>query len=435
MRKIQIALLLALLPCLLPRLAHPIPSLKMDDFAVYYTAATLAREHQGAAIYNGADTGADPQLKLADSGSLFQQKARQLGAPAVRLYVYPAILADALIPITFLPLVTATKVWAALNYAALILTAFLLIRIVRIKLISVGSLLILIALLTSQPTVSCLVWGQITLFLLLLWTAGIYLFSRGKVIPSAFIFALATSIKLTPLIVILPFMIWKDWKWMRAYIAALIVCGLAILWINSPYALSDYFLHVMPSMSHGILSKANEAFLASFQILYVALTGGTVFQSGATIPALVVTLGKLCSLLFLLFAIVLVFRLGTSLRLSDKCAALALFAMLSAPIAPVSWLHAYAVALAAIIILWVEAFRKGISNTQLALLFVTSLCIGSYVVQYAMTYLVQRTHAEVLIALLAMLTPAVTILLSLSQLNSMKAEQTQDLAAPMPLTA
>ena len=81
-------------------------------------------------------------------------------------------------------------------------------------------------------------------------------------------FALATAIKLTPLIVIVPLVAWRDWKSVRAFA----VWGIAILgalWaINGGDTLSLYFHHVLPSMSHGIVMLSNKTIGSALQVFW-----------------------------------------------------------------------------------------------------------------------------------------------------------------------
>jgi hypothetical protein len=119
MRKVYLALLIALLPSIAPRIRHVIPALKLDDFAVYNTALVLAREHQGAAIYGEAGKGQDPQLRCADPRTRFAAVARQLGAPRTQLSVYPPYSPTSSFPCRFC-LKTAGIIWTISNYVELV---------------------------------------------------------------------------------------------------------------------------------------------------------------------------------------------------------------------------------------------------------------------------------------------------------------------------
>jgi len=422
MRKIQILLVLALLPSLIPRFAHPIPILPLSDFDVYYTASTLAREHRGVAIYSGADTGVDPQLRAADPGTVFAQRALQLGIHDIQLYVYPPVLADALIPFSMMPLGLAVKAWIAVSVAAVVLIALLLARLMPVALASVGGGALLAALAVSQPVVSGISWGQITVLLLLLWVWGIWLYRRRSIGASAAVFALATAIKLTPLIVIVPFFIWREWKWLRWYAAALVGIVAAMALVNSPAALTDYVRHVIPSMSRGIAHTGNETIPASIQLLYVASTGKTIDPMRiGRVPAAVLTVGKLVSLIAIGISVVLVLRAGAGMSRWNRILTLALFAMLSAAVAPVSWRHAYAVGLPALALLWAKALGEGRLNGRVWLLAFSTVAITSYLNQWAILFLIQWNW-QLAAALIALLLPFSAVLLVLLELGRMRVE-------------
>jgi alpha-1,2-mannosyltransferase len=392
----------------------------MEDFEVYDTAGTLVHEHQSVHLYDDADTGADPQLKIASPNTAFAQTARQLGVPKVRLYVYPPLLADLIVPFTFLPLATASKLWLLTNLAALLTIAFLMVKVLRLPWRSTGAVAVLLGLFALFSTSECLVWGQITIFLLLLWMCGIYFYLRGWFAASGFVFAIATVIKLTPLLVIFPFLIWKEWKWLRAFAGSLLLCVAVICLVNTPASLNDYFFHVMPSMSHGVPHLGNKSLLSSIQLLYVALHHGDTGKVTMLIPKAVITIGKACSLVIVTLAILIVYRLRSKMRMPDRIMTLALFAILSTAISPVSWRHAYIVGFLALSLLWAEALRQPTSSLYLLFLTLCSIELGSFRFDFiAVAY----THGVVL-GLLSFLAPTVAVLLVLFRLWKMRLTET-----------
>ena len=416
MRKVQIILLLALLPSIAPRLVHPFRRMSFIDFNVYYTASALAIEHQGNAIYSGSDNGVDPQLRVAAPETAFARKAHQLGLNRVMLYVYPPMLADALIPLTLLPLASATQLWLVLNLAALFLIAFMITQLVHCKFVSFSGLVVLIALFVSQPVIASLTFGQITIILLLLWTWGTRLYQRGSVTSSAVVFALAAAVKLTPLIVIVPVLIWRDLRWLRAFALSGVAIILIMCLVNTPSALVDYFMNVMPSMSRGIPLHLNESISSSAQCLYLAVLGEPIDHASMPVPRLVVTVAKLASLLVIGVAALLVWRQRRDLRMSDRLLTLALFAMLSASASPVAWRAAYTVALLALALLWGEALHGARVTLQVILLAVCTVAITSYTNEWVVEYLM-RVNFHVGAMLVSLLLPWTVVLLVLHRLS------------------
>ncbi len=430
MRKYQIALLLAFIPCVVPRLVHIVPRIHMNDFEVYYSAAVLARQHQAAAIYGGADDGSDPQLKWADPNTPIATTARQSGISEIRLYVYPPILADLLIPLSLAPLPAAKIVWSIINIASILMLVFMLTRVMKIETFGIGALLLLLGLLFSSPVYSCVFWGQITLLLTLCWMFGIYAYLKGWLAASAAVFALAAAIKLTPLIVVVPFLIWRDWKWLRAFALSLTFFVLMMAAISSPYALKDYFTHVMPSMSRGIPVYSNHTIAAAIQYLYAATHQASIYPLLTFIPDTIVRVGKVVSLAALLLVVVVpLYQYRKVINLRDRVVALALIAMVSPAISPVSWIHAYAVCYPALALLWEEAFTRRVSNAQLSLLTVCSIALNSIVMTDLIEALVRRDAYRLLASLMMLVTPLAALLLAYLRFHEISMGRSDKLSA------
>ena len=234
-------------------------------------------------------------------------------------------------------------------------------------------------------------FGQITIILLLLWTWGTRLYQTGSTTLSALVFALASAVKLTPLIVIVPILIWRDLRWLRAFALSGAAIVLIMCLVNTPSALVDYFMNVVPSMSHGIPLHLNESIASSAQCLYLAALGEPIDHASMPAPRLVVMAAKLASLLVIGVAALLVWRHREDMRMPDRSLTLALFAMLSASASPVAWRAAYTVALLALALLWGEALQGGRVNVQVILLAVCTVAITSYANEWVVEYLM-RIH-------------------------------------------
>jgi hypothetical protein len=419
-QRTTIAFLLALFICLAVT-ARQVHKPNLADFQVYDAAAELVHEHRSIHMYDGADNEAVFQLKFADEQSPFGQAARHLGIDKVRLYIYPPILADFVLPFAFVSAATAGKLWDLLNLAAIFLIALLMARELNLRPTSLGGLAVLLGLFALFGTGMCLIWGQVTVLLLLLWMAGIHFYRRGWYAGSASVLAVATAIKLTPLLVIVPFLIWREWKWLRAYAVVLLACFVGMALVNTPASLTDYFFHVMPSMAGGgIPNFENKSIPAAMQLLYVTLHGGATQPVTMAIPTYIVTIGKAFSLAFVALAILCVYRVGFAMRGVDRRMTLALFALLSACIAPISWKHAYVVAFLPLGFFWAEAFRKQISGPRLTFLALCSIELGSFFFDSVAT---KATHG-ILFGLLSFLAPAAGVLLVFHGLLRMRPAQT-----------
>ncbi len=416
MRRVQAAFLLALFICL-GVTARQVHRPNLADFQVYDAAAELVREHRSIHMYDDADNEKVFQLKFAGSDTPFTQAAHRLGIAQVRLYIYPPILADLLLPLTFVSARTAGFVWLLINLSALFGIAWLMARLLDYRPAGLAGLSAVVGLFALFSTGMCLIWGQVTIVLLLLWTAGLFFYLRGRHAASAFVFALATAIKLTPLLVVVPLLVWREWRWLRAYAGFLLCFVAAMCLLNGPASLADYAFHVTPSMSGGGTPTAeNKALLASAQMFYVALHGGAVNPVVMAIPSSVIFFGKLCSLLSVVAAIVCVYRLGARLPMADRLLTLALFAVLSVCVAPISWKHAYIVVFPVLGILWARAFRERVPNGRLLFLTFCSLELGSFVFDSLAGKL---THGAVE-GVLFFLAPATGLTLVFTQLAAMR---------------
>ena len=395
-----------MLPWSVAMLQRPI----YDDFQVYLTAARLVRQNRSADIYDGANNGADPQQKFAQPGSIFAQAASQQGTTGVRLYLYPPALADMLVPLTFLSLNHACDLWLALDFLCLAATALLLAWSLGWGLFSWPTLAVFAALALARPVIWCLVLGQVTVLLLALWTAGIVLFCKNYARSSAILLALATVIKLSPVLVLVPFLFWRQWRWVRWYLCSIVVAVLVMLGINGAAVLNTFTRHVLPSMSGGVVEISNLSLVAGAQMLYVGFHGGDPWYpfrppQGVTMFAKV--LAAAAAALFLTF----VYR-ARSTR-PDACArVLALTALVSSCIAPVAWRHAYTVGMVPLVLLWSEALRGRIAGWRLVLL--TAFTIEMNFVFDSL--LVHRTQGVVL-SFVPMILPTMSLVLAISMLT------------------
>ena len=384
----KIALVLVLLVCASKALRWHLP-VTLEDFYVYDTAAALVREHRSLLIYNGSDTGADPQTKLAGQDSIFAQEARRIGIPEVRLYVYPPVLADIVVPLSLLSAKEAGRVWFVLNIAALLGIFTLVLSMFHVPLRSLSALAFAVGIATFSPVLSCLRWGQILIVLALLWTIGVYCYLRGYTKTSGVALALATAIKLTPLIVVVPMLLWREWRWLRAYGVGLLVLLALVVTVNGPECLEDCFRHVMPSMSNGYPSLGNHSIISACQILYLALKHGDLYYPLlASIPHAVVVFGKVLDLICLAIGAALLARHRDYRDVYTRASVFTLFAMLSVIVSPVSWDHAYLFCLLGLAVLWAEALRAPVPKGYLILLALSSLELNWFSVTYLLRHFV-----------------------------------------------
>lgn len=340
-----------------------------NDFRGYYTAAWLVRDNQSRDIYLGAKN-LDPSLDRdhIDSGTPFANAAAAHGAftGEVWPYTYPPTLADLLVPLTFLSPSTALKVWYLLCIPALVWAGVLLVRLPGICLS--GLILPVLLFLLFPPTMNCLVWGQVSTFIFLILVAGISLYVRHKTFGAAFLFAFAIAIKLTPLILVIPLIAWRDWKMLRGIALWGMVMLATLVMVNGWGSLDVYFFHEMPKIGSEFFI-GNRSLESAIQVLRFQSQRGTSVHSLALA-------GKLISILALCFAGWLNRSEGVR-NLSDgfRIESIAYFLLLSCCVAPVSWVHAYLLSAPALVIngkrIWEE--HASTFETVVFLLFILSL--------------------------------------------------------------
>lgn len=282
-------------------------------------------------------------------------------------------------PYTFVGLPAATHLWLLSNLLFLFLTALIVVRLLRFRLVSWQAALVLIALACFTPTLQCLVDGQITIFLLLLWAAGMLLYQRQNDLGAGALFALATAIKLTPAILFLPLLLWKKWGAVTSFLATSSLLVAVSLWTNTPQTLRTYFVRVMPAMSGSIPYYTNYSLSAATQRLLTLVHTGTVAAFPASMSAHTVLAGRVVSsgaALLVFAAIAWTARQSTR---KDQVLVFALLGLIAPVLSPVSWFHAYSTAFLAFALLWSECFDRLQSTPYLALLTAVTLLLGSAV--------------------------------------------------------
>lgn len=393
-------------------------TLDQVDFKVYLTAAQLVREHKGVAIYSDADTGQNPQMRFATPGSTFQQTAASIGIPQVRLYVYPPTLADLLVPFTFLSLTHASDAWFALNLLTILGAAMLVTWMLYDTVFHVACIGFFFGILCFRANGWSFGEGQISSVLVLLWTAGIVCYVKGFIRTSAAVFALATAIKLTPLLVLLPFLVWREGRWVRWFALSLAAICVILCLVNGPQSLVDYTFHVMPPMSAGFISDSNVSLPSGLQQLYLGLMGKDFTAENAVIPHAIILGSKLIAAAIMLLTLIGIYRLGPLRSLMERGKLLALIALLSLYCSPIAWRSAYGIVFLAALFLWKEAFERGITALELLPLAACTLEFSFFFD----TLFLRFTHG-VLLSATALLAPASGCLLILYTLWKMRRHQ------------
>jgi hypothetical protein len=282
-------------------------------------------------------------------------------------------LADLVVPLTYLGPAGALAVWNLLNLSALLISVILLAQLLEIHSATSRVLLFVIALL-FRPAVDCIFWGQVPIFLLLSLTAGFVFYKKGRHWSAAFLFGMAVAIKLTPLIVIVPLLAWRDWKTLRAIATwGAVMLGLLVL-VNGWGPLDLFFLHEMPKMSGKFLHVGNEGLGSAIQVLFHGA------QMAPARPIFIWT-SRAISVVVLGFAYWLSrSRPEQTSTWKFKTEAFAIFLLFSCCLSPVSWLNAYVLSIPVLAIVGIRLWLGQSTLLELGLFTLLMLSLSIAVI-------------------------------------------------------
>ena len=365
---------------------------------MYYTAACLVRSGASAQIYDVIPPDQNPQQLFANPRSLFAQTARAHGISRISLYVYPPTLADLIVPLALLPPSSALLLWNVFQILMIIALGPMLTRMLGIGFpgaaVAVAAFVLLF-----RPTLNTFHWGQVTILLAFLLVLGLWLYSHAHRTAAAVLFALAIAIKLEPIVILIPLIVWRDWKTLRS----LALCGILLflgLWgINGGSALNLYFLHQLPAMSNGTSADVNRSL---GNLFYTWLGSAHPVLSSRGLSWLV----RALSVLILCYA-------GWLSRLRPGLPSVGrrqfeigmVFLLFACCLSPYSWFYNWALAAPVVVMLFRRAWdgRADLLETILVAAFLLSLSTSRFQ--------------------MAMITPVVGVVLGIVVLRRMWLEQ------------
>jgi hypothetical protein len=363
------------------------------DFSAYYIAGKLVSKTPAQSFYQ-LPLFADGRMNLLGAvpmSSPWQTAAVRYHLPVWAPYIYPPFCAVLMQPVAHLSFVSALFVW---NMA----TTFLVIGAVLISLSLGGvrihdklALMLGVGLFSYYPLIYSLILGQIGGFILFLLAAGVWLLSRNRIWASALCFALATLIKLTPVLAVPILIIHRRWKWLIAYVAWIISLLIFSVWQAGWTAHQQFFREVLPSISFGAPAYTNSSIIAYVQELFLRYVPGPL-SPPHTLPLYAGAVSRWVA--SLVYSLMLV-RAYLRRRDGDLVRDLVIMALLGIVVSPVSWIHHYTIALLPFVYLWCKMPDKG-SRTLLALFIAVATDIIG-IVQFGVTnHLVQLIFATII---------------------------------------
>jgi hypothetical protein len=354
------------------------------DFSAYYVAGRLAAEHPPGRLYYQA---VYPDGRISTMGATegWTEVTHHYGVSQALTYVYPPFFAVLLRPFTQFSYGAAYGLWNI--FTVLVTLASVLIcldlggRRIDLKL----GLILAVGLISYAPFFQELVLGQVASLILFLCALGVWLLLRGRHWSSAFCFAVATMIKITPCLAVPLLILHRKWKWLAAYVCWMWLLTGVSIW-QMGWAAHEEFLHgVMPSVSCGIAYYVNISVVNYVQELFLGYAPTTVTQS--TLPPLACTVSKAVSLVVFCG---MMMRFYLCRREENLVLHLALMMLLSLAISPITWLHHYVIALLPFLYLWCRLGEPRRDYLLLAMVLV----VGTTFVVFLMPFLF---HSAVLV--------------------------------------
>jgi hypothetical protein len=200
------------------------------DFPNYYLAARLYLDGY-------------PLERLTDWAWLQRQKDH-LGLDQPLVGYVPLTLFSALVvaPLAALPALAAKRIWLAVNLLLLFGTGVLLTRITRLG----ARRAALVVLLAIVPLRANFLFGQQHVLLLFLITLAAWAYFAGRKLGAGGILAVASALKLYPLLFALMFIRKREWRALAGLVSGAIVLGGAALALFGWEPLRSYVVEVLP---------------------------------------------------------------------------------------------------------------------------------------------------------------------------------------------
>ncbi len=180
-------------------------------------------------------------------------------------YLYPPTLLPIYSLMARLSYNTARLLWLVLYFICYAAAAAALYSIIKKELRLVFLSLAALLTLCSFPLLNHIHNGQADVFIAGFTMLGLAAYVRGWKIPAAILFAFGTVMKVSPVFFLIFFVIFlKDWRFLIAFILAVLGFTLVTLPFVPAALYPDYILHVLPEVSKGTSYWINQSLLKYF---------------------------------------------------------------------------------------------------------------------------------------------------------------------------
>jgi hypothetical protein len=356
------------------------------DFPVFYLGGKVALQRGATPLYYpppNRSKGYTLLYENAGDATPWAQMARANGFPQILQFTNPPFSAVVMAPLAKLPWQWAYVIWQSLIIILAAGATFLALKLVPSASGLETFTLMFIAVCFFFPIADNLVFGQVNVTILFLWTLGVYLLSRQKPVASGFCFALGTAIKIFPVAAVPLLAIRRQWRWLAAYVAGVLaLTGISTWWLGWQTNLI-WLTKIYPSISSGLGNNINRSLAGLIDVL----CGPKYFATAYTATEWPVPHGlnlfeKVCGMAIGLGFIFWCWRKRKDAKgLVDELILLPLIYLLAAPF---SWPHHFVLALLPLTYLWAKA--REATTSELVALFLSTLTLGTELPMYLAAY-------------------------------------------------
>lgn len=176
------------------------------DFSIFYTAAKMIQDGQGAQLYNVAAQGR--------MESVLYPKVTARGGTLI--YDHPPFEALLCLPLAYFSYPTAYIIWLVINVLLLLLAVHLLLRYMR-EIRAVWAPLPILMFASSFPVFVSLLQGQDSILLLLVFTLVFMNLTKGYEFRGGIFLAMSLFKFQYTLPFLVPFILWRRWKFLSGF--------------------------------------------------------------------------------------------------------------------------------------------------------------------------------------------------------------------------
>ena len=187
------------------------------DYEVFFLSGKIALKRGATPLYNppaDRSKGYTLLFQFADPATPWAKLARANGFGDMLQFTNPPFAAVVMAPLSLLPWRWGYLLWQTIIILLTVTTLYL-----TLKLLPAGPDLVTFTCLFAAvcfffPFKSTLVFGQVNVSILFLWTLGVYLLASKKPMASGLCFALGTVLKVAPVVAVPLLALRRQWRWL-----------------------------------------------------------------------------------------------------------------------------------------------------------------------------------------------------------------------------